>query len=221
VFLLAPVLAVLLAAPSDATARDVPLPPPPSGTVRRPAAPAPVPPRTPAPAPPVRFAGTLGFDFGFTELLEVELTDGSSRSITANQGVYVSLGIAVPHLGGRLETQATIGLKYSGIEASNGSANYLVFPLEVLEAVNVAPVRLAAGLVYLPRPSTSGDGVLAGFDVQFESSLGVVLQAEWVIPSRRGRVSFGPRFVWQKLQVRGGGPVIDANAFGAVMSFSL
>jgi hypothetical protein len=214
------VIAVLLAA-AQLDASEVPLPPPPPGTTQQTR----VPPSSSAAAPtrPVRFAGTFGFDFGFTDLLKVELTDGSSRSITANQGMFLALGVVVPYADGLLETQATVGLKYSGIQASNGSADYLVFPIEVLEAVNVAPFRLAAGLVYVPEPRTSGSGVLSEFDVHFESSVGLVLQGEWVFSASRSgtRFSFGPRFVLQKLQVRGGGPVIDANALGAVLSFTL
>jgi hypothetical protein len=209
-----------------ASSAEVPLPPPPPGTVRvTPTAPsaAPAAPATQArPARRVRFVATLGGDFGFTDLLEVELSDGSKRSLTANQGGFLSAGVSIPHLDGRLEAQATLGIKYTGIQASNGSATSLLFPLELLEAVNVAPLRLAAGIVYLHRPSTSGDGVLSDFDVDFESSVGLVLQGEWALTfvNGGGRLSFGPRFVWQKLQVRGGGPVIDANALGAVLTVS-
>lgn len=169
------------------------------------------------------FAGTFGFDLGFTDLLEVQLDDGSSRSITANQGVFASAGASfLPLLGGKLWTQATLGLKYSGIDAANGSASFLAFPLEILETFHLAPVRLSAGIVYLLAPRASGDGVLAGFDVDFENSLGLVLQGEWLLfHGERGAMSVGPRFVWQKLQVKGDGPVLDASAFGAVMSFTL
>jgi hypothetical protein len=172
---------------------------------------------------PVRLAGTLGFDVGFTELLEVEMDDGSSRSITANQGFFVSLGAAfLPLLDGKLETQATLGVKYAGIEASNGDASFIAFPLEVLEAFHADPLRLAAGIVYLHRPGASGKGVLSAFDVDFESSIGLVFEADWTWRAKPGAplLAMGPRFVWQKLQVRGGGPVVDANAVGFVMSFT-
>jgi hypothetical protein len=209
-------LAALALAPALASAvdpLDPPLPPPPAaaGQSLAPAVGA------------VRLAGTLGFDLGFTKLIAVEMSDGSTRSLEANQGFFVSIGAAfLPLLDGRLETQATLGLKYSGIEASNGSASYLTFPLEVLELVHVSPLRLGAGVVYVHRPAASGDGALADFDVKFESSLGMVLQAEWTWRARPGAplIAMGPRLLWQKMQVRGGGPVIDANALGFVMSFT-
>jgi hypothetical protein len=171
----------------------------------------------------VRLAGTLGFDVGFEELLEVDMDDGSSRSIAANQGFFVSLGAAfLPLLDGKLETQATLGVKYAGIEASNGEASFVAFPLEVVEVLHANPLRFAAGVVYLHRPGMSGKGVLAAFDVDFESSLGLVLEADWTWRAKPGAplLAIGPRFVWQRLQVRGGGPVVDANALGFVMSFT-
>lgn len=216
-------IALLAAAPTPSPFADVPLPPPPAAVTTPPPATAPAKPAPPAtPQRRIRLVATLGLDLGFTDLLEVELDDGSSRSITANQGAVVAIGVAVPYLGGRLETQATVGLKYSGLHASNGSASLMVFPLEALQLVNVGPLRLGGGVVYLPRPSMSGDGVLSEFDADFESSLGIVLQGEWVYPFRdgSGRFTIGPRFIWQKLQLTGGGPVIDANAVGAVLGFS-
>jgi hypothetical protein len=75
--------------------------------------------------------------------------DGSSDSITSNQGVFLSFGATYrwPIAAGRLETEARLGLKYSAVSASNGDAGFAVFPIEILQAVSVAPVRLAAGVV--------------------------------------------------------------------------
>jgi hypothetical protein len=60
-------------------------------------------------------------------------------------------------LDGHLETQATIGVKQSDIQASNAEASYLV-PVEVLELFNVAPLRFARGSrtsTARPRPATA------------------------------------------------------------------
>lgn len=216
------VLVALALAPALAAADDPPAVAPPA-TPEPAAVPAPRPAAPAVPSPRrVRFAATLGADFGFTDLLEATLSDGSKRSVVANQGFFVGVGAAfLPLLGGRMETQATLGLKYNGIVASNGSARLLVFPFELLETVRADPLRLAAGVVYLNRPKMSGTGVLSPFDVQFESSLGVVLQAEWAFRSRAGALTLGPRFIWQKLQVSSTGQVIDANAFGFVLSFTV
>ncbi len=216
------IVAALALAPALAPAAEPFVPPltPPA---------APTPPAGPAPVAPVarerplHLAVKLGFDIGFTDLLRVKLSDGSTRSIVANQGVFLGVGGAfLPLWDGRLLTEATLGLKYTGVEASNGSAMLLLFPLEILETVRVDPLKLGAGIVYLYRPSMTGKGVLSSFDVGFDSSLGGVVQAEWAFRSRRDASawSVGPRFVWQRLQVRGGGKVLDANAVGLVVSFT-
>jgi hypothetical protein len=199
---------------ASAAPQDVPLPPPPAGTVARPPA---------ASRPAVRFAwtATAGFDYGLTDLLSVQMSNGTSQGISANQGLFAQVGAIVSHLDGLLEAQATLGIKGWSVNASNGNASFVVFPIEVLEAVNLAPLRLAAGIIYLHQPSTSGDGVLKDFSVKFDSSLGLVFQGEWVLAQAgRLRMSMGPRFVWQKLRIQGGGAVLDANAIGGVFSFS-
>lgn len=209
-------------APSGVRPRaDVPLPPPPPGTVLNPGA---APAAQPA-EPPVQLVGQLGLDFGFEKLLEVQMSDGSTRSITANQGVNGSVGAAFLKLaGGRLATQATLGVEYSGISASNGSARWLAFPFEVMEVAYVDPVRFGAGVSYLLAPSVSGSGVLDGFDAKFKSSLGLLFQADWVwrMPRnlRASRFTVGLRFVVQKLELKAGGPAFGANAMGIVAGFT-
>ena len=105
-------------------------------TYAPPARPSSAPPAaTPArPEPPVNFVATFGADFGSTKLLQVPMSDGSTRTLKANQGVNGSLGLAFLKLsGGRFATQATIGVEYSAITASNGSIRWLAFPLEIME----------------------------------------------------------------------------------------
>ena len=117
--------------------------------------------------------------------------------------------------------QATVGVKGWSIDASNGNLSITMFPLEVLEAFRADPLRLSAGVVFVPGPSTSAGGVLASLDgVKFDNSLGLVLQGEWlsVFKNGRGQISCGPRFVLQKFQIAHGGAVLRANALGFVTS---
>jgi hypothetical protein len=228
----------------------VPLPPPPAGTnaVKRviprdstkqlqldsplgatppatvPTAPPPAVAPAPAgpPRPSVRWVITTGFDYGFNELLSVPMEGGGSQSISANEGLFFSVGATfLPLLEGRLETQATVGVKGWSIDASNGHLSITMFPIEVLETFCADPLRLSAGLVYVPGPSTKADGLLASLNgVQFDNSLGLVLQGEWLKPFKngRGQLSMGPRFVLQKFQIAHGGAVLSANALGFVAS---
>ncbi len=199
--------------PSAATAPVAPPAVVPSAAAPKPAAP---------PRPSVRWAITAGFDYGFNELLSVSMEGGGSQSISANEGLFLSVGATfLPLLDGRLETQATIGVKGWSIDASNGHLSITMFPVEVLEAFRADPLRLSAGLVFVPGPSTSADGLLAKLDgVKFDNSIGIVLQGEWLRPFKngRGQLSAGPRFLLQKFQIAHGGPVLSANALGFVAS---
>ncbi len=201
---------------------DEPTPPPAVPAV--PAVPAPARFRPVANEPPVRFVLQMGADFGFETLLEVRMSDGSSRSIKANQGINGSIGAAFfPLDGGRFATQATIGIEYSGIQAANGSARWLAFPLDVIEFAYADPFRFGLGFSYLLAPSLAGDGVLSEFNVDLKNSLGIVFEGDCVW--RRGgagatRYSFGVRYVWQKLEAERGGPAVGANAIGIVLGFT-
>lgn len=176
----------------------------------------------PLPRPRVRWAIATGFDYGFNELVSVSMEGGGSQSISANEGLFLSLGATfLPLLEGRLETQATVGVKGWSIDASNGSLSVTMFPIELLETFSAHPLRLSAGLVYVPGPSTKASGLLAELDgIDFDNSLGLVLQGEWLKPftNGRGQLSLGPRFVLQKFQIAHGGAVLSANALGFVAS---
>ncbi len=170
------------------------------------------------------FIATVGYDYGLSKLLEVGFADGSTESLRMNGGFVLSIGAAfLPLRGGLLETRATLGVKYDAITATNGSVRFLAFPLEVMEAVNVLPLRLAAGVSVLLAPTIRGEDFLAGADLDLKSSLGLVGQAEWVFPFRggRGSISAGVRGTWQKLEPKVGGGAADASAVGAVLGVTL
>lgn len=197
----------------------VPSPPSPAGpgAVSAPAA-------APARVSPVRLVAWTGYDYGFQELLEVEFENGSRQTLRLNGGGVLAVGAAFwPLQDGRFETRATVGLKYDSIRASNGSVTYLAFPVEITESWNVRPLRLTGGASLLLAPRIRGSRFLEGADLDLKSSLGLVGQAEWVLPFRggRGSLSFGLRYLWQKLEPKQGGGAEDASALGAVLGATL
>jgi hypothetical protein len=178
------------------------------------------------PEAPVQFVLQAGYDIGAKKLVEAELSDGSTPSIRANQGLNLAVGLATLKLaGGLLATQATLGIERWSISASDGSIVWQTFPLEVLEFVYLDPIRVGAGLSYLLSPALDGDGVVDGFDVPFENSLGYVLEADWVARtsgSRGGRVTFGMRYVIQELKPKNRAlRAVDANSVGFVIGATL
>jgi hypothetical protein len=173
------------------------------------------PPQVPSRRPPqaVGFLLELGGDHGTNELYRLVFSN-ETMSVGANTGLFLQAGAAfLPFAEGRARTHATIGIKWTGQEASNGSVDYAAFPLEVIETVDVAPIRLGGGLYALLSPTLKGKGVARPITTTFRNSLGYTLRAEY----RWNVVGLGLRYVWNRLQARGGGS-LEAPAFGFVLA---
>jgi hypothetical protein len=201
---------------------------PPAATAQAPPAPAEppelaAPPRR-APSQPVDLYLSVGYDFGFTNLVKVTYSDGTSGSIRANGGPVWAVGATfLKFLDGRLSTRATVGFKYDSLKASNGSVTYTAFPVEVVEQLNEGPVRLGAGLSLSLAPRLGGSGVAASLDTRFDPSVGVLLEARYVFgfggaPGQG--LGIGPRFLWQRLRSTSTGAAVDANALGLAIDFT-
>jgi len=198
-------LAVLVAAPARAQGPDDPF--------AAPAEAAPVPAGQPA---PVQWVVELGGDFGSNKLYSRALTDGSTRSLNGNQGGFLAAGASfLPFQDGRLRTHATLGVKYAAMAASNGSISFYALPLEILETLDVRPVRLGAGIYALLAPNLSGTGAGSDATRNVDSNIGFAVRAELVVPHTE--IGVGARYVWNKLSVGSGAK--DAPAFGFVLSY--
>jgi hypothetical protein len=229
---LAPVPVVVEAAQAPVAPASIPAPAPPPSTMTVPATPPaaaePMPAagatRAAAPSRRLRLVGSLGYDYGFEDLLTVTYDKGGTDRLGANGGFVFSGGAAwlvVPS--GEVELRATAGMKYDVVMGSNGEAYYVAFPVELLAAWNVRPLRLSGGASLALWPRVRGSGFLADADLDLRSSLGAVGQAEWVLPFRfgTGSASVGLRYLWQKLEVSTGGRAVDASAVGIVAGVTL
>src|SRR5262249_19012550 len=101
----------------------------------------------PAPRPPVRtrFAANLVVDHQFNAVGTVTFADGSTSDL-GDAMVGLNAGAAFPlSSDGKYEIQGLIGFLYSKINASNGSATFWDFPLEVTAHVNLGSFRIGAG----------------------------------------------------------------------------
>jgi hypothetical protein len=187
---------------------------------------APEPPAGRSREPAVHLVMQGGLDFGSTRLAEVARSDGTPRALKANQGLSLSLGAAFLKIaGGRVAIQATIGVEGWDLDGAAGGAFWRAYPLEVMEVFYLDPIRLGIGVSYLLSPSLEGKGALDSVDVRYENSLGLLFRADWVVrdagSARGGRLTFGPRFVVQKLTPKvPGAEAIDANSFGVVLGFT-
>jgi len=168
----------------------------------------------------------MGYDAGFTRLATVRFTDGSTQTLSANQGFYFAAGAAfLPVRAGavRFDTAATLGVKGWNAGADNGEVRYLAFPLDLVERVWFEQVRFGLGLSLSLAPRISSSGVLSGMDADLKNSLGLQAQVEWIGARRRSGVGvmLGARFLWQRFASERTGASIDAKAAGVLLGLEL
>lgn len=190
-----------------------------------PASPGPAASRPYGEPPPLKLVFQMSGDFGQTWIVKAQLVnsetgDTSSQTLYLNAGFGMSVGAAfLPLLDGLLNTQATVGFEGGEISASNGKATWLAFPLEVMEFVNLGPVRAGAGLSYLLSSRVRGYEFFEGYDFDFDPSAGFIMEADWTGVSehhpRKPRFWLGLRYEIQPL-VDQYGNRWDADAWGIV-----
>ncbi len=133
---------------------------------------------TAVPAQAVEFKGVvgLGFDFGGDVLLSGNYTDGSTWEVRANQGLIFNGGVVM--VTGAFETQATLGYKFGGPTANNGSVNFDVMPLELMEFYRAGDVRMGLGISYHSSPKLKVDipGSILNGEYKFNDVMGTVFQ---------------------------------------------
>lgn len=129
----------------------------------------------------VEFRGVVGvgFDLGGDTLMSGTYSDGSSWEVRANQGLIFNGGMVM--VTGNFETQATVGYKFGGPTAKNGSITFDVVPVELIEFYRAGNVRMGLGLSYHSSPKlkvdVSGSGVNG--DYKFKDAMGYVAQIGW------------------------------------------
>src|ERR1700704_6723443 len=116
-----------------------------------------------------------GFDFGGDTLVTARFTDGSTRSVKANQGFYVGGGASILNDAGTLEGELSLSYKMGLVDASNGDLKFTRLPLEALAFYRWTSFRLGGGLTYHINPELKGSGVASGVNHSFDNAAGFVL----------------------------------------------
>ena len=134
-----------------------------------------------APAPAGDFRGLVraGFDFGGDTLEVVAFADGTTETIKANEGFYISGGAAYIPETWNLETEVTLGWKYTGVTASNGELKFTRFPLEALVFYPWEFVRVGGGLAYHINPTLDRSGAVSGSDEDYDNAAGAIAQIDY------------------------------------------
>lgn len=176
----------------------------------------------PAGATTFEVGGAVGVDFnaGADTLLVLHYSDGTSQDIKAGNGLLLAAGGGImffdqqPH---RLETQLTIGVKYSTMTpTNNASLDFVRVPIELLGFYRNEDwhFRVGGGGAWYVSNSLSGGGALNG-DVKFGPALGAIAQADFVW----GAFAVGLRYTLLKLKAEGADQSANANSLGLNLSY--
>ncbi len=158
-------------------------------------------------------------DFGVEKLNEVRFITGRRVSMRLNEGVSAALGVSfLPLAGGRLGTRLTGGYKFQYLRADNGDAWFTGIPLELVETIYAGPVRFGLGGSLLLQPRLRGTGFLEHQTRDYDPSLGVVADLEWLV-SARSRTGIGVRGTWTRFEADG--VARDGPAIGVVVRTDL
>lgn len=170
-----------------------------------------------------RFYLGMGYDIGGEKLIQVPLSDGSQPSLRYNAGLFLNGGgDFLPIADGLLHTRATLGVRFRMINASDGDITHMTFPLEVVEFLNFAPVRIGAGAAVAlgPRTTASGAGTLyAGQLRDLKTTVGLAIQGEYEFGGGRASgISIGARYLIQRVRFQEGGSA-NGNSLGIYLGW--
>lgn len=157
----------------------------------------------------VRPVAKAGFDFGGDNLVTAQFTNGSSDSIKANELLYLGVGASVITDSKDIEVEVTLSYKFKNISATNGDIKWTRYPLEALVFYRFPKYRLGGGLTYHLSPKVSGSGIASNINGNFDDSIGLVLQADYLITQK---LSVGGRYTSLKYKV--GGASFDSSGVG-------
>ena len=172
-------------------------------------------PAAPARATTFELGGAVGADFnaGAGTLLTLHYSDGTEQAIKAGNGLLISAGAGAlffdqqPH---RLETQLTLGIKYSTMQpANNASLDFIRVPIELLAFYRNEDwhFRVGGGGAWYVSNTLSGGGALSG-SAHFAPALGAIAQADFVW----GAFSLGLRYTLLQLRESDAGSSASASA---------
>jgi len=159
----------------------------------------------------------LGLTGGGDTLATVVYTDGSTDSIKGGGLVHV-YGGAEFRLGTQVTMQATVGYHVDETSGgSDGSLRFSRYPIELLAHYHVTPqVKLGGGARIVNSAKIDSRGVLSGARFDFDSTVGAVIEGEWMVsPS----IGLKLRYVSEKYKALG--VSADGNHAGFYFSWYL
>jgi hypothetical protein len=119
----------------------------------------------------------IGLDFGGDTLVTAVYTDGSTTDVKANNGFVLNGGGVM--IVDAYETQATVGYKFGGPAAKNGSITWDAVPVELIQFLRAGNVRIGLGFTYHINPKLVIDIPGTSRTYNFDNALGTIAQIGW------------------------------------------
>lgn len=168
---------------------------------------------TPAVRPLVGF----GLTFGGDTLATVQFDDGTTDSIKAGGLAHLYAG-AEFKVGTAMAIQTTVGYHVDDTRSSsNGSLRFSRYPVDLIALYSLNDrVRLGAGAQIVGSAKLAGSGVASAVAVDFQSSTGALLEAEYLFTPNLGAKA---RFVSHKYKPKGSGISVDGNHVGVMLGY--
>lgn len=168
-------------------------------------------------APAVRPLVGFGLTFGGDTLATVQFDDGTTDSIKAGGLAHLYAG-AEFKVGTEMAIQATIGYHVDDTRSSsNGSLRFSRYPVDLVALYSVNErVRLGAGAQIVGSAKLAGSGVASAVAVDFQSSTGALVEAEYLFtPSLGAKL----RFVSHTYKPKGSGISVDGKHVGLMLGY--
>jgi hypothetical protein len=164
----------------------------------------------------------FGLDFGGEDLVEATYTDGTTNTLSAGTGGVLRLGATLTPIwiegAVALGVGASVGVKYNSVGASNGSVVLTRFPVELwgqtlLRMSRRSFLTLAVGGHKDTGISLSGSGLASGFNANFTSPWGFMIDAGYQAFTSRV-FGWGISFHHARIKYVLGNTSINAASYG-------
>lgn len=119
----------------------------------------------------------IGLDFGGDTLATAVYRNGTSSDVKADEGMVFNAGGVM--IIDQYETQLTIGYKFGGPIARNGSVTWNTVPVELIQFLRANNVRIGLGFCYQLNPKLVVDTPGSSYTNEYDNALGTIAQIGW------------------------------------------
>lgn len=167
-------------------------------------------------ARPVRFFIGGGLTAGGDRLVTTRYSNGSDYSLHGG-GLFQIHGGFEFQVAPALSLALSAGYHVDAVDTFWGSTWFSRVPIEALAHFRVHPNwRIGGGVRWAVNPHLSSDGFAPTVDEDFSSSLGPVIEAEYLFNPRLGLKLRG---VAERYKSKAGLPTVDGNHVGVMLNF--